>query len=43
MQDLFSPQVALEGSGTAEGCHLVDAGTYDMTAQWTKVLTSILA
>ncbi len=40
--DLFSPSTTLEGSGTAEGCHVVDSGNHDMAARWTTVLSGIL-
>ena len=40
--DLFSPNVLIDGSGTAEGCHNVDAGFHDAAATMTKVLGSII-
>ncbi len=40
--DLFSASVALDGSGTAEGCHPVDAGHHDVAAAWVSVLKPLL-
>ena len=41
--DLFSPATLLEGSGTAEGCHVVDSGDHDMAVKWTSVISGILS